>query len=88
MPFARVNSQFEPLVVLRSVAAYANRDLDRLAGREDPAERDHDRLVVDRRLDRRAGDGDGPSFIATEPGGDRVQLEPVDRVRPSRSGRS
>ena len=53
---------------------------DRPALPEDPAERDHDRLVGNGRLDRVALDRHRAEFHRPEAGRDRVQLHPVDRA--------
>ena len=53
----------------------------RRTGRQDPAERHADRLVVDATADRRAIDFDQAQIEpATQPRGDGVELDPVDRA--------
>ena len=81
MPFARVNSQFEPAVSLRRTERVVDPDGDGGAGRERAAERQVDRLVAHGRPDVAAVDPGDRDRHPAEPGGDRVQLEPIDRGR-------
>ena len=79
MPFARVNSQFEPVRLRPQRRAVADADRRHAVDRQDPAERHDDRLVADGGRDGRPVDGDRLEAHRAEPRRDRVELDPVDR---------
>ena len=75
MPLARVNSQFEPLRLERSVAEKLTRTVVVAPSGRIAAERHDDRLVVDGRADLGAVDGHAVEPHRAEAGHDGVELE-------------